>query len=241
MNKNTPFLSELKTLSNVNSTDLSLTILSARRRNRQLIYGCFAFLLLAGPASQTLAANLPTADDHDAHHPYYVLVESTKMPAATSEMPARCVFDKRSALTWEIKSSDNGLQSARQTYSWFEPDTRINGGFSGYSNKGRCNLQRCDTKAYITRINAMKLCGYSDWRLPSREELRTLVDYSIPYPGPAINKQFFPNTISQFYWSATANANDRETAWGIGFSFGYDYAYFKSDHGYIRLVRGPEK
>lgn len=150
------------------------------------------------------------------------------------------MFDKRTALTWETKTNNNGIQSASQTYSWFEPNSKINGGFSGHRSKGQCNLQLCDTQAYVAQINSMKLCGFSDWRLPSREELRTLVDYNITYPGPAINKKFFPHTISQFYWSATPSANDRETAWGIGFSFGYDYAYFKSDHGYIRLVRGPD-
>jgi len=154
--------------------------------------------------------------------------------------PTHCIFDKKTSLTWEVKTRDGGLRDARQTYSWYDSNIKSNGGFPGYRNRGKCAFSSCDTRAYIGHVNNIKLCGRSDWRLPTREELRSLVDYLITYPGPTIDQNAFPNTISQFYWSATANANDKETAWGIGFSFGYDYAYFKSDHGYIRLVSGPK-
>ena len=178
---------------------------------------------------------------NDTAHPPFVIVDTNqnkRNPAKSSKLN-HCIFDKRTHLVWEVKSKEKGLQYAKQSYSWYEPDMNTNGGFSGYRNSGKCDSPLCDTKAYIVEINRRALCGYTNWRLPTREELRTLVDYKTPYPGPSINEKFFPNTQSQFYWSATPNANDPQTAWGIGFSFGYDYAYFKSDYGYIRLVSGP--
>ncbi|MDH5326067.1 MAG: DUF1566 domain-containing protein [Gammaproteobacteria bacterium] len=144
---------------------------------------------------------------------------------------AACVFDQQSGLLWELKTQKNRLY----TYSWFSDDPKNNGGFAGYRNRGLCPIQ-CDTNAYIVNINVQSLCGSSQWRLPTREELRSLVDYTQPAPGPAINPIWFPNTASQFYWSSTADANDRDSAWGIGFTFGFDYSYFKSDQGHIRLV-----
>ena len=147
-----------------------------------------------------------------------------------------CVFDKQTGFTWEIKSKDGETQNPQQTYSWYAPTPNENGGFAGYENKGQCVLSRCNTQAYIDTINQKKLCGSSRWRLPTREELRSIVDYQIKYPGPTIDRAYFPNSLNQFYWSSTPDANDKDSAWGIGFSFGYDYAYFKSDLGYVRLV-----
>jgi len=147
-----------------------------------------------------------------------------------------CVFDQQTGLTWETKSKDGELQDAQQTYSWYSANPKENGGFAGYENKGQCALPRCNTQAYIDAINRKILCGSNRWRLPTREELRSIVDYQIKYPGPTIDKAFFPNSLNQFYWSSNPDANDKDSAWGIGFSFGYDYAYFKSDLGYVRLV-----
>lgn len=158
-----------------------------------------------------------------------------------SETPWRCVMDSHSQLIWEIKTRDGRLQDYKHTYTWYQPNDRINGGFAGYPHQGLCQDSRCDTFDYAQRINALNLCGVSQWRLPTREELRTLVRYDVQYPGPTIATEFFPNTRNQFYWSSIPSANQKLGAWGIGFSFGYDYAYFKSDYGALRLVYGPLK
>ena len=135
--------------------------------------------------------------------------------------------------------TDSGLQNRRHTYSWYNHEGLNNGGFAGYQNKGQCTHTRCDTSAYIAAVNKLGLCGRDKWRLPTLSELTGLVDYSISFPGPTIDQQRFPNTASQFYWSATPSADNQDSAWGMGFVFGYNYAYFKSDHGRVRLVHDP--
>jgi hypothetical protein len=150
-------------------------------------------------------------------------------------------MDSKTRLLWEVKTRDGGLQDASQTYSWYVADSQRNGGFAGYQNAGKCVLAQCNTQSYIDAINKLQLCGKTSWRLPTREELRSIVDYQIRYPGPTVNQHFFPNAKNQFYWSVVPDANDKDSAWGIGFSFGYDYAYFKSDLGYVRLVSDPQK
>lgn len=173
-----------------------------------------------------------------------------------------CVLDNQSQLIWEVKSDSAGLQSTHNSYSWFYPDLNSQlyselsapfnekiantttsdaditntGSLVGYRNAGNCSESECDTAGYITAINKLKLCGLGQWRLPSRAELKTLVDYRILYPGPTIDQDYFPHSSPQFYWSATMDVNDPDSAWGVGFSFGYDYAYFKSDRGRVRLV-----
>jgi len=67
------------------------------------------------------------------------------------------------------------------------------------------------------------------WRLPTIEELASLVDPSIPYPGPTLPR-FNPFTGVQQWkcWSATTledRAGENWAAWGVDFDRGgVDYA-----------------
>lgn len=154
----------------------------------------------------------------------------------TSPKTPTCVRDNRTGLIWEVKSRKPGLQYRHNTYTWYTRDKHNNGGFAGHQNGGVCKDSRCDTAGYVDAINQHRLCELSQWRLPSRSELDTLVNYRIRYPGPMLELQMFPNTVSQYYWSSTPDAYDKDSAWGIGFAYGFDYAYFKVDAARVRLV-----
>ena len=59
----------------------------------------------------------------------------------------------------------------------------------------------CDTHAYIESINQRRLCGRGDWRLPSTEELQSLVAETNYIPK--IDYRYFPHGRSFYYWSDT--------------------------------------
>jgi hypothetical protein len=141
-----------------------------------------------------------------------------------------CIKDKNSGLVWEARTRDSGPQDYRHTYTW--RDTPSAGGVAS------CPDSVCNTDSYAAALSKARLCGISDWRLPTREELRSLVDYQRPYPGPAIASDAFPNTAAQFHWAAEPDASDTHSAWGIGFVFGFDYAYPRNNVGHVRLVHG---
>lgn len=196
------------------------------------------------PAPRSLLANPASTPIFTAQPGRFVKLDIEGKPlenqhASYEQAPWRCVLDSSTDLIWEVKTRNGSFQDRAHTYTWYQPDNSNNGGFAGFQHQGLCRHSQCDTHAYVKNINAMQLCGVTGWRLPDREELRTLVRYDIRYPGPTIATEFFPNTLNQFYWSSVPSANEKEGAWGIGFSFGYDYAYFKSDYGSVRLVFGP--
>ena len=88
---------------------------------------------------------------------------------------------------------------------------------------------------------ALRTGGHSDWRLPSKDELVTIVDQSAPQPGPTIKTSYFPNTIKAGYWSSTADASKPGGAWLVDFVKGYVIpAVNKKNHWYVRCVRAGQ-
>jgi hypothetical protein len=138
-------------------------------------------------------------------------------------------------LTWEIKT-DNGLRDRNNTYTWYIPDSAVNGGAPGLQNGGNCTDSGCDTQAYVQAINDLKLCGASDWRLPTKRELLSIVDNG--RLKPAIDVRFFPNTLSSYYWSHTPSSDLENKAWQVYFLYGEASPGSKEQKSHIRLVRG---
>lgn len=159
-----------------------------------------------------------------------------------AKKPWACVRDNQSGLIWEVKQSDPGLQNINNTYSWYDPDEKSNGGYAGKANAGVCTGSDCDTDSYAKAINAMKLCGFNDWYLPSRFELNTIVDTSIPLPGPTLPKAYFPESLGGKYWTDTTFRTRRAGAWAWRFDQGSDYVVEKSEALNVRMTHvSPKK
>jgi hypothetical protein len=84
----------------------------------------------------------------------------------------------------------------------------------------------------------LRLAGYSDWRLPSRDELLTIVDSSVSEPGPTIDTAHFPGTKPTVYWSSTKGEGDPGPGIGVVFRSGNLFMGYRGVLWYVRCVRG---
>ncbi|MFM8441828.1 MAG: DUF1566 domain-containing protein [Methylococcus sp.] len=180
----------------------------------------------------------------------------TKLDSQGKALPASaeawdCVQDNVTGLVWEKKpngdgiTGNQGLHDADDRYTWYSTDAGNNGGTPGVRNLyevcfGYQAGQRatwCNTQAYVKRVNAAGWCGFTDWRLPDRFELRGLVDLSIPYPGPTIDAGYFPVTRAS-YWASSPYTNGE--AWYVDFSNGNSGNSYRFYDDAVRLVRGGQ-
>jgi hypothetical protein len=157
----------------------------------------------------------------------------TKLDGNGSALPDGAGFwvmvrDNVTGLIWENKTDDGTVHDKDNTYTWYDP-ADPNPGTPGDGT---------NTKAFIDALNSMHFGGYNDWRLPAINELESVVNFDIPGPGPTINTNYFPNTVSSFYWSATSYAGNTAIAWGVPFGYGYGNGSDKSYSHYVRAVRG---
>jgi len=109
------------------------------------------------------------------------------------------------------------------------------------NNTGLMWQQTIPTNTYkwaeaVSYCNDLSYAGYSDWRLPTPQELLTIVDNS--RYNPAIDTNYFPDTQSYYFWSSSTYVGDTDIAWRVGFGYGDVYGYDKTSSYYVRCVRG---
>ena len=154
-----------------------------------------------------------------------------------------CVQDRATGLIWEVKTDDNSTRDRDNFFTWYEPAADRNHGMAGAQNGGRCKGgAACDTRAYTQAINQRRVCGFSDWRLPTKGELLSLVkdnDGSTETNAKIVAK-YFPRTAASWYWTATSNPNKPDYAWFVLFGNGQALNALKRHPKHVRLVRSGD-
>jgi len=102
----------------------------------------------------------------------------------------------------------------------------------------------------VSLANGLDLCGYTDWRMPNINELKSLVHsgYNEELCGGSpclfmkdwLNSKGFSNVTSYYYWSSTTYAEDTNSAWVVNMMYGSVNGGVKTTTYRVWPVRGGQ-
>jgi hypothetical protein len=168
------------------------------------------------------------------------------------------VFSACLLLAYIFLPAGAAAQSCNKSIAASTPDTSFtirNDGTATHKPTGlmwmRCSLgqqwdgQTCRGMAVgytwgaaLQAANRYEFAGYTDWRLPNKNELETIFEGNCVLP--ATNDRVFPATPPVYFWSSSPYAGLADGAWSLDFGYGSVNASVKSGSLNARLVRGGE-
>ncbi len=126
-----------------------------------------------------------------------------------------------------IDNKDNTVTDSKTGLQWIKDHVALGGKFT----------DRMDYKEAEAECGKLNVGGVKDWRLPTREELLSIVD--LTRFNPAVDPIFI-NTKSSAYWTSTTYADYTGYAWFVSFYIGYVYYDDKVYGCYVRPVRSSQ-
>lgn len=178
----------------------------------------------------------------------FLLTDSKRQAGNTLEYPFN-IFLEIQHINW--RSSDHN-------YYWFNENTNSNGGrngsegklantklpisrFCGFPHEEATNyvddINGCNSSDYVKVMNDLAVCGFTDWRLPQIEELRSIVNYELNasrWDGAFLS---FANESGNYISDSPSVSNDA-TVWCVAGNTGEVKLCHKQEPNYIRAVRG---
>ncbi|WMP16068.1 Lcl C-terminal domain-containing protein [Thiothrix lacustris] len=133
--------------------------------------------------------------------------------------------------TQRFNHNDNGTLSDTQTGLMWK--TCLEGQRGGKCKDGSPERMQWQIATNRTQLaNQRKFAGYSDWRLPTLTELKSIIEQRCM--APASNLEVFPNMQAVNLWSGSQSD---PKAWSMDFTQGKILNNFKGAGNYVRLVR----
>lgn len=159
-----------------------------------------------------------------------------------------CTKDNVTGLVWAmVLTTADDARLNTNTFNWKYINADFNGGAAyegatGTASGTTCFSSTCDTHAHIAYINGLtaanNICGFTDWRLPTRLELLSIVDASKQGTGvTTVDASFFPNVMPDRYWTRDNLAGNPQEARTVSMASGTDGTASKSSKLNVILVR----
>ncbi|MDH4276004.1 MAG: DUF1566 domain-containing protein, partial [Gammaproteobacteria bacterium] len=152
-----------------------------------------------------------------------------------------CTLDNVTGLMWEVKTTGGGLRDWVKTYTNYDSTTALQKyDRATYTFVAPTQAEidsATNSVGFKNAVNVSGLCGFNDWRLPTADELQSIVDYAVASPGPTIDTAWFSNTFGYLNWSASPAVGKAGSAWGVAFQLGDVNTYSRDSNSFARLVR----
>ena len=167
---------------------------------------------------------------------FRVVLDGSNEPYAVEE----CVKEISTGFVWEGKTatSDSPRWGSR-TFTNF--DSTDSAQFQDGTQPTAEQINSINNSiGYVNYVNEIRLCGFTDWRLPTKDELLGILDVSKAYPLQ-IDTTWFLNTYSIPYWTSSP-FEEPFGAWAVNFDKqGYRSELVNREGAtLIRLVRGNQ-
>ncbi len=171
--------------------------------------------------------------------PSYTKLDASGTALEASEAQWAMVRDNVTGLIWEVKTTDGTIHDINNMYTWYDSNPETNGDNPGTNGDGT------DTEDFINTLNSSAFGGHTDWRLPSANELLSIVDYG--KCDPALDTVFFPYAYhssedATSFWTSNTDIKTlpSNTAFSVNLRYGYSITYDKTSALYIRAVRNGQ-
>ncbi len=144
------------------------------------------------------------------------------------------VTDRLTALQWEKKTNMDSMPNFADPH---DADNYYVWSGSGVAADG---IAFTGPGGFLALLNKGGGCfaGSCDWRLPTRDELLTILTPAFPLctTPPCVDPALGP-TVADFHWAATTFASIPTSAWGASFLNGHVGFDDKGNTGLLRGVR----
>lgn len=125
-----------------------------------------------------------------------------------------------------IDNIDNTVTDSKTGLIWIKDHDKVNG------------FEKCMTwDEAIEACKNLDYAGHKDWRLPTREELESILD--LTKHEPAADPIFKAHT-DDWYWTSTPCAWSGGLVWCVAFDVGSVTSCSKGGSSYVRPVRSSQ-
>lgn len=148
--------------------------------------------------------------------------DSEPTPVITREVKTKISKDQK-----KVIEKDSGITA------WIDEETGLVWEVKNDINKNLVMSQK-DCNNYVDNLNVLEYSGFTDWRIPTLKELKTLL--SKDRKNFSLTKSPLSKNTNYGYWTSTKY--DENFYMTVNFNSGKEVKSEKNNLDYIRCVRG---